>query len=93
MIIRQLKEYQYNELHRSLMKQATAEPLDASYTVNIKVNDMEYAVKLQPEEDCKVAVLQALRIERSAYGPDFELITESGLLSSLFEMIVYQGVR
>ena len=92
MIIRQLKGKQYESLHSALMTKAHAEPLEASYTVNMKINGAEYAVKVQPERHNKMAVLQALRIYREECGPNFELITKGSLLSSLLEILICQGV-
>ncbi|WP_195984227.1 hypothetical protein [Clostridium sp. D33t1_170424_F3] len=92
MIIRQLDEKQFAWFHRSLMRHAHAEPLDASYTVNMKINRAEYDVRLQPEEDNQIAVLQALRVDRNNYGPDFTLITADNLLSSLLEILITQGI-
>ncbi|MEM5795439.1 MAG: hypothetical protein AAGU23_04105 [Bacillota bacterium] len=91
MVIRQLKERQFEYLHHSLMMKAHAEPLEASYTVKMTINGAEYAVKVQPERHNKVAVLQALRIYREEYGPNFELITKETVLSSLLELLIYQG--
>lgn len=92
MIIRQLKEEQFERLHNALMRKAHAEPLEASYTVNMTVNGAEYAVKVQPERHNRLAVLQALRICREEYGPSFELITNGAILSSLLELLIYQEV-
>ncbi|RCX12957.1 hypothetical protein DFR58_11913 [Anaerobacterium chartisolvens] len=90
MIIRQLKEKQFEGLHNSLVMKAHADPLEASYTVSMAINGAEYAVKVQPERHNKVAVLQALRIYREECGPRFELITKGNLLSSLLEILIYQ---
>ncbi|MPN37690.1 hypothetical protein SDC9_185210 [bioreactor metagenome] len=57
------------------------------------VNGMEYALRIQPETHCRMAVLQALRIEREKDTPQFELITSGNILSSLLEILIYQGVR
>ncbi|MFR1802488.1 MAG: hypothetical protein ACLSWS_10665 [Faecalispora jeddahensis] len=46
MIIRQLKENQYETLRNSLLKNAQAEPLSASYVVSMTVDGVEYAVRL-----------------------------------------------
>ncbi|KUO70774.1 MAG: hypothetical protein APF77_07615 [Clostridia bacterium BRH_c25] len=93
MIIRQLKPKQYEQLHNDLLQKAHAEPLEASYTVSMKINDIEYSLRIQPESRCRLAVLQAFRIYRDEYGPDFELITSGNILSSLLEILIYQGVR
>lgn len=92
MVIRQLKEKQFESLCNSLRMKAHAEPLEASYTVNLKINGAEYAVKVQPERHNKMAVLQALRVYRHEYGPDYELITTGKVLSSLLEILIFQGV-
>lgn len=92
MIIRQLKEKQYESLHNFLMMKAYAEPLEASYIINMTINGAEYAVKVQPERHNKMAILQALRIYQGEYGPNFKLITKGSLLSSLLEILICQGV-
>lgn len=92
MIIRQLKKEQFESLHHSLVLKARTEPLEASYTVTLTINGAEYAVKLQPEPHNKIAVLQGLRIYREEHGQTFELITQGNVLSSLLEILIYQGV-
>ena len=67
MVIKKLKPDQYHALCHCLQAKAYAEPLDASYTVKMQVNSMEYAVKIQPEEECCVAALQALKIHTLPY--------------------------
>ncbi len=93
MIIRQLKPRQFEYLHRDLMKRAHAEPLEASYTVNMVISGVEYAIRIQPEAHFRMAILQAFRIDRDEDGPNFELITRGNILSSLLEILIYQGVR
>ncbi len=92
MVIRQLKEKHYKSLHNALVMKAHADPLEASYTVSVTVNNTEYAVKVQPEQHNKIAILQAVRIYREGCGPKFELITKGNILSSLLEILLYQGV-
>ncbi|SHH47444.1 hypothetical protein SAMN02745823_00002 [Sporobacter termitidis DSM 10068] len=91
MIIRQLKQEQYECFHNYLKHNAHTEPLDVSYTMRVTVNDRQYAVKFQPERHCKMAVLQAFRIDRSAAGPHLELITQGNLLSAFLEILIDQG--
>lgn len=93
MIIRQLKEHHYERLHNALIKKGYPEPLDASYTVAMIINGVEYAVKIQPESKNRMAVLQAFRIDRDEDGPNFELITRGNMLSSFLEILIYQGLR
>ena len=44
------------------MMKANPEPWDAFYTVKLMVDGSEYAVKLQPERNQKMAILRALRV-------------------------------
>lgn len=92
MIIRQLKQAQFEALRNALAQKALVQPFDASYTVHMTVGAVEYALKLQPESRCRMAVLQACKIGRGGSAPDFELITKGNILSSLLEILVYQGV-
>lgn len=92
MLIRLLKENKFEELNKSLMMKANPEPWDASYTVKLMVDGSEYGVKLQPERNQKMAILQALRIYRSENGVKYELITKNVILSAILEILVYQGI-
>lgn len=93
MIIRQLKPNQFEYLQKDLMKRAHAKPLEASYTVSMVISGVEYSIRIQPETHFRMAILQAFRIDRDEDGPNFELITSGNILSSLLEILIYQGVR
>jgi hypothetical protein len=93
MIIRQLKQSQFEFLHKSLIQKAHAQPLEASFTVDMTVNDVSYADKIQPGSRCRMAVLQAFRIDRDEDGSNFELITRGNLLSAFLEILIYQGIK
>lgn len=93
MVIRKMEQNQFERLHQSLIMKAHVAPLDASYTVKMKVKGIEYDVKVQPKAENEIAILQALRIERYEEGVDFELITRGNILASLFENMMDQGIR
>ena len=93
MIIKEFQQAQYDAFCAFLAREGYAEPLDASYTVSLRVNDVEYEMRLQPERYRRVAVLQARRIVRGGYGPHLELITNGGILTSLMELLADQTVR
>ena len=93
MIIRQLKHRKYEDFCRSLAQKAYAQPLEAFYTVTMHVDDWEYAVRLQPEHHNKIAVLQALQIDRRDDSPNFGLITDSKQLSAFLDLLLFQGIR
>ncbi|WP_418667242.1 hypothetical protein [Allofournierella sp.] len=92
MVIRQLEEWEFERLYRALIARARTEPLEASYTVEVKINGAEYAVKVQPDGDNRMAVLQALRVCREEDGVNFELIERDGMLSAFLEILLYQGM-
>ncbi len=93
MIIRQLKHTQYENFCLSLNKKAHAQPLEAFFTVNMRVDGWEYAIRLQPERHNKIAVLQALQIDRQDDRPNFGLITDGKLLSAFLDILLFQGFR
>lgn len=93
MVIRQLEQKQYDRLCQDLLRGACTQPLDPSYTVTLHMDGQEYAVKLQPEADRQIAVLQALRVYREEDGPTFDLVTGSSTLSSLLELLLKTGVH
>lgn len=92
MITRQLKQQQYQDLHNFLQIKGHTEAFEASYTVDMTINGTEYAVKLQPERHCKIAVLQALQISPNKNGSHVKLITSGSLLSSFLEVLLYQKI-
>lgn len=93
MVIKQLEQETYERLCAALLANAHCAPLDPSYTVTLLVDNAEYAVKLQPEKDHQMAVLQALRVYREPDGPHFALLTEPDELSALLDVLIRQGVH
>lgn len=93
MIIRQMKPERFERFEAQLIKKAQQNPLEACYNVNITVNKAEYSLRVQPEKGYKIAALQALRIDRDDYGHLHELITENRVLSSLLELLLWQGME
>ena len=92
MIIRQLNKEKYNWFQSQIIKKAQQNPLEASYNVNIMVNNTEYCVRFQPEKGYRVAVLQALIVYRDKYEIVHELITDDKMLLSLSEIMIRQDV-
>ena len=65
MIIRQLESVQYDLLCHDLSANAYSLPLDPSYMVSLFLDSAEYMVKLQPEDNNRIAVLSAPSISIS----------------------------
>ena len=94
MIIRQLKPNQFEYLQKDLMKRAHAKPLEASYTVSMVISGVEYSIS----DTAGDITLEWQFYKHSGLtgvknGPNFELITSGNILSSLLEILIYQGVR
>lgn len=93
MVVRQLKPTQFNHLYKELMKKAEVEPMEASYKVSISVNGWEYILKVQPGKHCCLVALQALQFDRRDCMPYYQLITDGRILSSLLELLIFQGIK
>lgn len=91
MVIRQLKQTEYNFLCTSLSQSDFVRPLDASRTAVLQVNGVEYTLKIQPEHHYKVALLQAVRSVREDSGCPMELITKNHILSALLKVWLDQN--
>lgn len=93
MFIRQVKQARYEQLVQTLTDKSPSRPLDCSYDVPMKVNDLHYTVRVQPERHCRVAVLQAIRVTPDGEAWQGERITSAAMLSALLELLLYQACR
>ena len=92
MIVRQLKADKYKYFQDQLIERAQQNPSEASFNVTVKVDTKEYILKIQPDNKNKIVALQALVVERDEYGHLHTLITDNKILSSLLELLIWQGV-
>lgn len=93
MIVRQLKPKIYERFQNQLIQKAQQNPLEASFNVTMKVDRKEYILRIQPETEHKMVVLQALEVDRDdECGHLHMLITDNKILSSLLELLIWQGV-
>ena len=92
MIVRQLKAEKYERFQSQLIQKAQQNPLEASFNVTVKVDRKEYVLRIQPETKHKMVALQALVVDRDEYGHLHTLITDNKILSSLLELLIWQGV-
>lgn len=93
MVVRQLKPEQFHYLRKELIKKAVSEPMEASYKVSMSINGREYVLKVQPDKRCNLVALQALQVDRRDCEPFYVLITDGRILSSLLELMIFQGVE
>ena len=92
MIVRQLKAEKYERFQNQLIQKAQQNPLEASFNVTMKVDRKEDVLRIQPETKHKMVALQALVVDRDEYGHLHTLITDNKILSSLLELLIWQGV-
>lgn len=96
MIIRQIQKEQWERVYRQITEYGRTTPLSLQYDIDVNCNGMDYVLKVQPEPNRRIAVLQAMDVSLNEDGngvKEFGLITENCMLSSLLEIILYQGVE
>jgi len=93
MVATQLSPKKYEDFKRQLIMYARQEPLDASFTFNMTINNEEYILKLQLDRQ-KIYALQALKIDREIDNYiHHELITNNCTLLSLLHILINQGLK
>lgn len=92
MLVRKLEKEEYKDFKKQLIEKAQQNPMDASYNVTVKVDGMEYVLKVQPGGKHRMVALQALLVERGEHRQNFTLITKNRVLSALLELLLWQGV-
>ncbi len=92
MFLKQLNKSKFDYFQEQLIQKAHQSPLNAAFHVPMTVNRREYLLKVQPTTKCRIAVLQALMIERELdEGIVHTLITDNKVLLALFELLLFQG--
>lgn len=94
MVIRQVKKEQWKHVYNQITTYGRAAPLSLQFNIEIDCNGVEYILKVQPERNRKIAVLQAISVYpdgKEIGGKGYHLITDNLILSALLETIIYQG--
>ena len=93
MVYIQLKQNNYKRFVTQLVETAEQKPLDASFSFTMKINEAEYALKIQPDRHRKVYALQALEIGRMKNRIDHRLITDNRFLFALLNIMARQALE
>jgi len=96
MVIRCIKENHWEHIYGQITKYGKTAPLSLQYDIEINYNGMEYVLKVQPESDRKIVALQLHGIYPDGEemgAKDYGLIQDNKMLSSLLEIIIYQGAN
>ena len=64
------------------------------YETDVRLNDEKYTLFIQPDRNNRMYILYALWVgaDKETGAAAYEMITKGAILSSLMEMIVYQGL-
>lgn len=94
MVIRQIREEQWESIYHQITTYGRAAPLSLQYDVDLTCNGVQYILKVQPDSKRKLAALQALGMYPhggGAHGEDCLLIEDNAILAALLELLVFQG--
>ncbi|MCI8360230.1 MAG: hypothetical protein HFE86_02710 [Clostridiales bacterium] len=93
MVIREVSEEKWERLYEQIVKYGKGAPLSNQYDVDMNCNGVEYILKVQPTQDRKIAILQAMEVcpDKTLGFKDYFLIDEADVLSALLEILIYQG--
>ena len=94
MLLRTIKKSQWEHVCAQITTCGKSAPLSLQYDFNLRCNDTDYILKVQPTRKRNLAVLQAVGIapdDSAADGKKYELIEDNLMLSALLEIILFQG--
>lgn len=94
MISRQFKAERFEEFKKELQEYGRSKPYCPIYETDICLNGEKYTLFIQPDRNNRVYILYALwtGIEKESGAASYEVITKGAILSSIMEMIAYQGL-
>lgn len=94
MTSRQLKEEKFKEFQAALLQYARSKPYCPIYETDIRLNDENYILFLQPDKHNRIYVLYALGtdIDKESGDVNYKLVTKGAVLSALMEIVIYQGI-
>lgn len=93
MVIREIRKNRYEPLCKALLQRAQLEPLSASFSVTMRIDDEELVLRLQPDSHQRLVILQALLIERREGIPRTTLITDGPSLGAYLGILIEQTLR
>lgn len=94
MLTRQIKKSQWDHVCEQLYACGKSAPLSLQLDCNLRCNDTDYILKVQPTRKRNIYVLQAVGVtpdSSAAGGKRYELIDDRLMLSALLEILLFQG--
>ena len=94
MTSRQFKTEKFEEFKTELQEYARSKPYCPIYETDVRLNDEKYTLFIQPDRNNRMYISYALWVgaDKETGAAAYEMITKGAILSSLMEMIVYQGL-
>lgn len=90
MVILEIKNFYWNEVHHHIITRGRMAPLSLQWDVDVTCAGTDYVLKVQHMNKRRIAVLQALQVCSHSRGdrPEYQLVDDTVLLRALFEMLV-----
>lgn len=94
MTSRQFKTEKFEEFKTELQEYARSKPYCPIYETDVRLNGEKYTLFIQPDRNNRIYILYALWVgaDKETGSVIYEIITKDAILSSLMEIIVYQGL-
>ena len=96
MVIRQVDKNSWPHLCRQIKIYGRGTPASRQVDIDITCNGVNYILKIQPEQNRKIAALQAVGVYPSHEengDKQYHLIEKNNMLSALLEIVLFQGVK
>ncbi len=92
MVIRQIKEKEWEAVYEKILKRGKAIPLSKQYDLTLTCNGTPFILRVQLEAKRRILVLQALEVcgYTGNAESDYVLISDNAFLLSLINIYLYQ---
>lgn len=92
MVIRQIKEKEWEAVYENILNRGKAIPLSKQYDLTLTCNGTPFILRVQPETKRRILVLHALEVcgYTGNAESDYVLISENAFLLSLINIYLYQ---
>lgn len=92
MIVRIFKSSKYAAIKDELLQKAQFNPADGSYNITIQINNLDYILKIQPADNRKLIIWEAIEVTHDNTENSYKIIVKDSVLSSLFHILLWQNV-
>jgi hypothetical protein len=92
MVLRQIKEKEWEDVYENILNRGKAIPLSKQYDLTLTCNGTPFILRVQLETKRRILVLQALEVcgYTGNAESDYVLISDNAFLLSLINIYLYQ---